>query len=57
MIDRKKQYARQQAWEKENYDRVSLNLPKGKKHEWQERASAEGLSLTEYIIRKVEDGA
>ena len=56
MIDRKKQYARQQAWEKENYDRVSLNLPKGKKHEWQERASAEGLSLTEYIIRKVETG-
>ena len=56
MRDRKKQYARQQKWERENYERVSLNLPKGKKAIWMAKAQEMGISLTEYIISKVEAG-
>lgn len=36
-----------------HYDRVELKLPKGLKEEWKSRAKSEGLSLTEFIIRKV----
>ena len=57
MIDKKKMYARQNQWKKDNQDAIRLNVPKGMKDLWKERAAAEGLSLTEYIIRKVEDGA
>ena len=53
MVDKQKQYKRQQDWERKNYDRVSLNVPKGLKAEWMRRATAEGISLTEYIQRAV----
>lgn len=54
MIDKAKQYKRQRDWERQNYDRVALNIPKGLKAEWQKRATAEGISLTEYIQRAVQ---
>lgn len=42
---------------REHYDRVSLNIPKGTKETWKERAAAEGLSLSEWIIKRVEGRA
>lgn len=42
---------------KEHYDRVALNVPKGRKDEWKALAAAEGLSLSEWIIKKVEGRA
>ena len=42
---------------KEHYDRVNLNIPKGRKDEWKAMAAAEGLSLSEWIIKKVEGRA
>ncbi len=42
---------------KEHYDRVNLNIPKGRKDEWKTLAAAEGLSLSEWIIKKVEGRA
>lgn len=53
-MDRKKMNARQNKWKAENQDRIYLNVPKGYKDKWTQEAKAEGLSLTEYIIRKVE---
>lgn len=41
-------------YNKKNYDRVELKLPRGMKTKWQEEAKAEGLSLTEYIMQRVE---
>ena len=42
---------------KEHYDRVALNIPKGRKEEWKALAAAEGLSLSEWIIKRVEGRA
>lgn len=52
-IDREKQFKRQQAWEKENYERIALNVPKGTRDKWKALAAAEGKSLTEWIIERV----
>lgn len=41
-------------YNKKNYDRVELKLPRGMKAKWKEEAKAEGLSLTEYIMQRVE---
>lgn len=41
-------------YNRKNYDRVELKLPRGLKAKWQGEAKAEGLSLTEYIVQKVE---
>jgi len=40
---------------KANYDRVELKIPKGKKAEWKAKAKAEGLSLTEWITKQIEE--
>lgn len=53
MIDKQKQYKRQRAWEKENYERIALNVPKGTREKWKASAKAEGKSLTEWIVEKV----
>lgn len=53
MIDKEKQYKRQQAWEKENYERISLNVPKGTKEKLKLKAQAEGKSLTQWIIDRL----
>ena len=52
-IDKEKQFKRQDAWKKENRERLGLTLPKGTKEKWQAKADAEGISLTEYIVRKM----
>lgn len=47
----------QAAYAKKNYGRIELRIPKEKKAEWQKRADEEGISLTEFIVRKVDGGA
>lgn len=41
-------------YNKENYDRIELRIPKGKKAEWTAKAKAEGLSLTAWITKQIE---
>jgi len=38
-----------------NYDRIELKIPKGKKAIWKEKARKAGMSLTEYISKKMEE--
>ena len=40
---------------KENYDRVNLTMPKGKKEEIQVHASRHGLSVTAYINAAIDE--
>jgi len=51
-IDKPKQIARQDAWVRDNKDRLQLYLPKGVKDEWKSKAAAEGKSLNEWIIER-----
>lgn len=37
-----------------NYDRIPLVVPKGKKEEYKKMAQAEGKSLNQFIISKIE---
>lgn len=37
-----------------NYDRITLVVPKGKKEEYRRLAEAEGKSLNQFIIDKIE---
>lgn len=53
MVDKEKQNKRQFNWKKENVDRIALEVPKGTKDVWKEAAAASGLSLNQYIIKKV----
>lgn len=48
-MNTKKQFDRQNTFNKENYDKVSLMLPKGQKAELQAIAKAKGQSLNAYI--------
>lgn len=41
-------------YNKENYARVELKIPKDKKAEWTAKARAEGLSLTAWITKQIE---
>ena len=41
-------------YNKENYARIELKIPKDKKAEWTAKARAEGLSLTAWITKQVE---
>ena len=41
-------------YKRDHYDRVLIWLPKGMKEKWTALAKAEGITLTEYIKRKVE---
>ena len=49
------QFKYQNEFNKNNYDRITVLVPKGKKAEWQAQAKAEGLSLSAWIIRKIEE--
>jgi len=42
-------------YNKLKYDRIELKVPKGKKAEWQAKAKAAGMSLTEYITKRMEE--
>ena len=46
-----------QEYMKQSYDRVNVQVPKGKKSEWSERAKAAGMSLNAYITRAVDEYA
>jgi hypothetical protein len=39
---------------KENRDKLTLNLPKGKKDEYKEYAQSKGMSLTELIMSLID---
>lgn len=54
MIDKQKQHRRQNAWNKDHYERVYLNLPKGRKDRWKALADRKGMSLNEFVVRCVE---
>lgn len=41
-------------YNKENYARIELKIPKDKKAEWTAKARAEGLSLTAWITKQIE---
>lgn len=41
-------------YNKENYARIELKIPKDKKAEWSAKAKAEGLSLTAWITKQIE---
>lgn len=43
-----------QKYQKVNYERIALSLPKGYKDRWKESAEASGESLTEFIRNAVE---
>ena len=40
----------------ENYERISLSVPKGKKDEYKAAAEARGKSLNQFIIDCIEKG-
>ena len=40
---------------KENYDRINVTMPKGKKEEIQAHASRHGLSVTAYINAAIDE--
>ena len=42
-------------YNKENYARVELKIPKDKKADWTAKAKAEGLSLTAWITKQIEE--
>ena len=41
-------------YNKENYARIELKIPKDKKADWSAKAKAEGLSLTAWITKQIE---
>ena len=41
-------------YRKNNIERITLDLPKGKKDEYKAYAQARGLSLTAYIVQLIE---
>lgn len=51
MVDKEKQIKRQNAW-KSQLDRIEIYAPKGTKEDWKAKAAADGISLTEWIIKK-----
>lgn len=40
---------------KNNYDRINLTIPKGKKEEYKSIAEAEGKSLNQFIIDAINE--
>lgn len=46
-----------QEYIKQSYDRITLQVQKGKKSQWTEKAKAAGLSLNAYITRAVDSYA
>ena len=42
-------------WDKENYDRVYLTVPKGMKQEIQEVAEAQGMKMRAFIIEAIKE--
>lgn len=53
MIDKAKQYKRQNQWNAKAYDKITISVKKGLKVEWKAKAEAEGLTLREWIEKRV----
>lgn len=51
----KKQYDRQNRFNRENYDRVGTMLPKGTKDRIRQKAEAMGLTMNAYIKKVIMD--
>lgn len=49
------QNKRTQAYIHENYDQVSVRIPKGRKELYQNVLKEQGLSLNKYILDKLEE--
>ena len=43
------------AYNKENYDKVQIMVPKGEKESWKALAKEQGISMSEMIRRAVAD--
>lgn len=41
-------------YQRENYDTITIRIPKGAKEEWKSYAAAHGLTLVELIRRSVD---
>ena len=50
----KKQGIASMKYQKENIERIPLNVKKGKKAEYKAKAEAKGMSLQSYIISLIE---
>lgn len=50
MLDMTKKQAKANAYIAENYDRLSLAIPKGKKEQYSSLASKRGMSLAKLIV-------
>lgn len=48
MEDKAKRYMRQDKYNKENYDRITLLVPKGHKQIFNELAKSNGMSLSKF---------
>lgn len=53
---KKKDYSRINQFNRENYDRLSVFVPKGEKEVLQEKAKAAGLSLNGFILKCLKKG-
>lgn len=45
-----KQQAAQKEWHRENLERISVNVPKGKRELYKAKAAARGVSLNRLIL-------
>lgn len=54
VVDRKKQYARQNDWIRKNRARISIDLSKEQKEHLQSIASEKGLSMSKLIKNAIE---
>ena len=42
-------------WNKKNYDRIGITVPKGQKDVWKAKAAEQGKSLNAFIVEAVQD--
>ena len=54
MVDKEKQFSRQNEFIKNSYDRINLTLPKGYKKKIKAEAEAEGKSVNAWIADLIE---
>ena len=55
MVDTKKQYKRQNDWQKNNADRLSFVMPKGYKDKIKEAASKLDISSAQFVRLAIEE--
>ena len=50
-----KQNKRTQEYIRNNYDQISVRIPKGRRAEYQAVLESQGISLNKYIVEKLEE--